>query len=206
MSDAKTKRDTEKAAKASEKAAATPKSDKSDTKTKRDIEKAAKASEKASATAARHKTLQDKQAATSQSDKSASKTERDNLRQEAARLHMDKIPSGISTKDLRKTVAEAREENFKQNAEKDKAKSELTDLIKSTLADLSKRTSPMSLAEQGIAIHSSLFDPPAAQSINSKPDRGTTNNFIPITFYVYNNETGKVGTMVLTAVTGFAPL
>jgi hypothetical protein len=179
----------------------------SDEKTKRDTEKAAKASEKASATAARHKTLQDKQATTSQSDKSASKTERDNLRQEAARLHMDKIPSGISTKDLRKTVAEAREENFKQNAEKDKAKSELTDLIKSTLADLSKSPPPMSQADRDFAmVQNKSFDPPAAPPTNYRPDRGTTNNFIPITFYVYNNETGKVGTIVLAATIGFAPL
>jgi hypothetical protein len=179
----------------------------SDEKTKRDTEKAAKASEKASATAARHKTLQDRQAATSQADKSASKTERDSLKQEARNLHMDKIPASISTKNLREIVGERREEVRQQNAAKDKANSELTDLIKSTLADLSKGSSPMSQADRDFAmVQNKSFDPPAAPPTNYRPDRGNTNNFIPITFYVYNNETGKVGTMVLTAVNGFAPL
>jgi hypothetical protein len=179
----------------------------SDEKTKRDTEKAVKASEKASATAARQRGLQDRQAATSQSDKSASKTERDNLKQEARNLHMDKIPTGISIKNLREIVGERREEVRQQNAAKDKANSELTDLIKSTLADLSKSPPPMSQVDRNFAmVQNKSFDPPAAPPTNYRPDRGTTNNFIPITFYVYNNETGKVGTMVLTAVTGFAPL
>ena len=175
--------------------------------TKREIAKAAKASEKAAATATRNKVRQDRQAATSRSDRSASKTERENLKEEASRLGMGKLPTGISTGRLRDAVEDRREEVQQQNAVAENAKSELADFIKATVADLNKGGTPASQADRDFAIvQNKSFDPPTTPPTSYRPDRGTTNNFVPVTFYAYNSETGKVGTIVLAAVTGFYPI
>ena len=179
----------------------------SDETTKRDISKAIKASEKTAATATRHKALQDRQAATSQASGSASASKRANLKEEAYRLGFTKIPSGISTGKIEQAVKERREEVRQQNEVKNNAKSELADMIKATLADLNNGGAQVAQVNRDFAmVQNKSYDPPAIPPQNYRPDRGSTNNFVPIPFYVYNNETGKVGTISVCSSTGFTPL
>jgi len=177
--------------------------------TKREIAKVAKASEKAAAAATRNKTLQDRQVATSQADKFAAKTERENLRQEASRLGLGRLPTGISTGRLRDAVEDRREEVRQQNAVEDKAKSELKDFIKATVADLNKGGTRTAQDDRNSGIvQTRSFDIPFAPAPMYRPDKASMPDLtaVPISFYAYDSVTKKVGTITLCASTSFIPL